>query len=206
MANYYAVGSNMFIDYDGAFPSAFKKSENWSLIMGSVVSFTDTSFAYSILKPNTFMFQQLQRVEFPVCTIIGASCFSNCSYLSFVDFPSCTEIGSEAFRGCTSLLYQQISFPACTKIYDGAFSGCTQLSSYSFCSQTSFIGSSAFYGAGVLNVLFFNQRASEPLIIGTSAFYSKTARSVSIYHKNNPAVLNYNWSGDKITPTFIQLL
>ena len=39
----------------------------------------------------------------------------------------------------------------------------------------------------------------------TGMFYCKNAKTMTIYHRNNPAVLNYNWAADNITPTFVEL-
>jgi hypothetical protein len=39
----------------------------------------------------------------------------------------------------------------------------------------------------------------------TGILYVKTAKDLNVYHNNNAIILNYNYSKDNITPTFVQL-
>lgn len=39
----------------------------------------------------------------------------------------------------------------------------------------------------------------------SGVFKSKNAANITIYHRNNPAVLNYDYATDNVTPTFIEI-
>lgn len=90
-------------------------------------------------------------------TEIGAGAFSGCSSLQSIDLSNCITFGSGwtayggIFNGCASL--KSVILPkTLTEIPEGLFSGCSALTSFDFSNITS-IGSSAFAGTGLTNVV-----------------------------------------------------
>lgn len=90
-------------------------------------------------------------------TEIGAGAFSGCSSLQSIDLSNCIIFGSGwtgyggIFNGCASL--KSVILPkTLTEIPEGLFSGCSALTSFDFSNITS-IGSSAFAGTGLTNVV-----------------------------------------------------
>lgn len=90
-------------------------------------------------------------------TEIGAGAFSGCSSLQSIDLSNCITFGSGwtgyggIFNGCASL--KSVILPkTLTEIPKGLFSGCSALTSFDFSNITS-IGSSAFAGTGLTNVV-----------------------------------------------------
>ena len=70
------------------------------------------------------------------------------------------------------------------------------------------ICSSAFSMSGftpIIKTLIFRHLPEDELSFGNNIIISKDAINVTIYHKNNPSVLNYDWAGDNVTPTFVEL-
>ena len=63
----------------------------------------------------------VKSVDFPKCTAIGRSAFSNCYELSSINFPLCQTVGRSAFDGCINIT--TIDLPACVSIDSGAFFG-----------------------------------------------------------------------------------
>ena len=179
MATYYATASNSYIALDS--PEAFVLSDDWGLVTNPRSQFIDRSLQYTSLPDYAFY---------------------NTRYLQDISFPALTSIGNSAFEQC---VISKVSMPSLEYIGDYAFRSCTMLPSFTFAKTVSYIGSSAFLGISVLTSLTFNHTSSDTISFGTSVFHSKTARTATIYHYGNSAVLNYNWSNDKITPTFVDL-
>ena len=223
-AEFFATASNSYIKTNNE--DFFYLSEDWSLLEGTRGSFIDWSCKYDTLPESAFYSdvtivnvtfpvctsighntfngcKSLISISFPVCSSIDGFCFAYCSNLSNIYMPNCIYINSQAFFNCTSL--SNISLPNCEVIGFNAFSACTLLSEFVFNSKVSQISNSAFFGCGSLKTLTFMQPLGFTVSFGTSVFYSKTARSATIYHYGNANVLNYNYSADNVTPTFVDL-
>jgi len=108
-------------------------------------------------------YASLEKIDFPVCSSIGAEAFCYLEYLSDISFPMCQYIGMSAFLQCTTLPY--VSFSLCSIMEDDAFAGCSSISYASFPVCTS-IGMSAFAYCLSLATISF------PLLsdIGSEAF------------------------------------
>ena len=100
-----------------------------------------------------------------------------------------TTIGSSAFEACK---FPQITIPASV----------TEIGDYAFALSST---STSETGA-VLDNLVFKNRTNAIITLGTKAFHQgKSARGVNISHYGNDSVLDYDWSANNITPTFIDL-
>lgn len=111
-----------------------------SLVTGEISNYTNSRI--STIRQGAFaLASNLQSVEFPKCTNIGASAFDYCSSLTTISFPICANIGYAAFFSCGNLT--TASFPVCTTIGQNAFFSCKNLTTASFPVCTT-IGSFAF--------------------------------------------------------------
>ena len=91
----------------------------------------------------------LSQVNLPVCSYIEDNAFYNCRLLNQVNLPVCSYIGNSVFFNC--FLLSQVSLPLCEYIGSGAFRTCSLLSlSLPVCS---YIGGLAFYGCSSLSII-----------------------------------------------------
>ena len=75
------------------------------------------------------------------------------------------------------------------------------------------ICSRAFKGFSTTNIksITFNHTENDVINLpaagsSTGMLYSKNAATVTIYHRNNPTILNYDYVKDNLTPTFINIV
>ena len=117
--------------------------------------------------------QNIQTVNLPYATSVGASAFYYCSSLSQVSLPMCSYIGGGAFQNCSSL--NQVSLPVCSYIANNAFYNCKLLNQVNF-PVCSYIGNSVFFNCYSLS------QASLPLCeyIGSGAFRTCSLQSLSL--------------------------
>jgi len=110
----------------GTFSSpSFKNFENLKSASGAnIITIGDYSF-YRNYDNN------LQSVDFPKATTIGANAFSWNDYLKSVNFPKVTTIGDNAFSWC-GYYFENASFPLAETIGVDAFRSCSSLENISF--------------------------------------------------------------------------
>ena len=120
----------------------------------------------------------IQTVNLPYATSVGASAFFYCPSLIQVSLPMCSYIGKYAFWECVSLL--QVNLPVCSKIDTFAFDGCVSLSQISL-PMCSYIGNYAFYSCPSLSIITIGY--SGVCRLDRSAFYETqiTSSTGSIY-------------------------
>ena len=85
-----------------------------------------------------------------VVTSLGASCFKDCSGLTFVNIPlSVTSLGESCFYGCRGLT--SITIPSSvTSLGESCFHGCSRLTSITIPSSVTSLGGACFYGCSGL--------------------------------------------------------
>lgn len=86
--------------------------------------------------------KNIQTVNLPYATSVGASAFNFCRSLTNVNLPMCSYIGSSAFADC--YLLSQVSLPVCSYIDEFAFASCSSLTQISL-PECSYIAFYAFY-------------------------------------------------------------
>lgn len=86
---------------------------------------------------------------------------------------------------------------------NGAFNGCSSLLEINLPEVLNHIGDSAFDGCTKLEKFVVKTPADAELTVGATIFgaSSKTARKMNVF-ADHPSILNYNFSGANITPTF----
>lgn len=115
-------------------------------------------------------------------------------------------IGESAFQG-TSLA--EIVLPDSVQTIKKSAFSTVPLKKITFGCNTTNIEQHAFNNNLVqstqLTEITFRQPAGVEINFGDSLFTLKSATPVTIYHYGNESVLNYDWAGDNITPTFVDL-
>ena len=110
---------------------------------------TNIDNSASFVASNAFAHNKnIQTVNLPYATTVGASAFDFCWSLTNVNLPMCSYIGSSAFTDCYSL--SQINIPVCSHIDEFAFASCSSLTQISL-SVCSYIGFYTFYKCSSLS-------------------------------------------------------
>lgn len=136
---------------------------------------------------------------------IGSNAFEDASRLTKVILPSSVkQLGSNAFDSCISLV--NVGFNnGLESIAASCFLNCTALTKLVIPSSVNNIASNAFTAAAN-NEITFKHSEADTLTLASQIFYKpKNAVAMTVKHYGNPSVLNYNWSKNNITPTFVDL-
>lgn len=157
-------------------------------IDGTVKEITSEYVTYT--RQLAFRFcNQLEKIDFPNCTLILQNTFNGCESLKNVNLPKVTTLFSDAFQNCTNL--EILNLPELDTLSNGTFNGCTKLSTLIFKkNQVVYIGelSNLF-----LNTPFYTNKTGGTLYVPQALItaYENDA--------NWSIVLNYN-SNNKILP------
>jgi len=160
-----------------------------------------------------FANENIESVNFPMCTIVDYGAFQRCRSLTTVSFPNLITISHFAFDGCSKLTTTGFStvtfignsafrecnattlnFPKCTTIDYGAFGNCSKLATVNFPVAT-IVSSYAFTRCSKLSELELPMATT----IGDAAF-SKCYKLSSIYLKSNSICQLYNSNAFTSTP------
>lgn len=90
------------------------------------------------------------------------------------------------------------------RIGQSSFSG-TLLQSITIPRNVIEIGGGAFGLIGLMSEITFEHGVNDPLILGAGCFRSAGEKNMTIYHRGNSVVLNYDWAADDIIATFIEV-
>ena len=122
--------------------------------------------------------------------------------------PSIRElVGKDGLNGVfgNSLLSSIILNEGLEIIGRSAFSGCSNLTTLTIPSSVNSVETTALYAAAG-NTITFKHTENDELTLASQIFNKpKSAVAMTIKHYGNSSVLNYNWSGNNITPTFVDL-
>lgn len=141
---------------------------------------------------------------------IGANAFASASALVAVEF-SKTLLTIEAQAFANTKIVNLVIGDNVTTIRESAFLGCPLKTivlpaSISVLEKNAFAFATSGSTTGNLNEITFKNKLNQPITFGSQVFrVGKSSRTVNIYHYGNDSVLDYNWSGDNISPVFIDL-
>lgn len=139
---------------------------------------------------------------------IGKSSLNGCAKTELVLSSTVKEIGMASLSMTT--LTNIVLNEGLQTIKERAFENCTALNNVIIPKSVIQIDKQAFSSnttqyLTALTTMTFNQSETDVITFGTNVFKKKKATNMTIYHYGCPSVLDYNWSGDNITPTFVDL-
>lgn len=154
-------------------------------------SLTEVTLPEGLTKLPSYTFSKctaLESITLPSgVTAIGQSAFSGCSKLNFTIPDNIVTIESGAFENCTA--FTEVTFPeAVTVIPNSVLSGCSNLTSVSFGSKVSSIGTYAFQNCAKLESITLPEAIT---VIGNYCFNGCKALSSITLPANVTSIGNY---------------
>lgn len=154
-------------------------------------SLTKVTLPEGLTKLPSYTFSKctaLESITLPSgVTAIGQAAFSGCSKLNFTIPDNIVTIESSAFENCTA--FTEVTFPeAVTVIPNYVLSGCSNLTSVSFGSKVSSIGTYAFQNCSKLETITLPEAIT---VIGNNCFNGCKALSSITLPANVTSIGNY---------------